>query len=69
MKKVKSEMIFGDKLNVNNFSENGSSKAHEKSSAHSEPFSFSALHFLRNRLLPGGEKVEENKQFQLLPLD
>ena len=46
-------MMFGEKINLNNFNE--SSKAVEKSSTHSEPFSFSALHFLRNRLLPAGK--------------
>ena len=48
-------MMFGEKLNLNNFNENENSKAIEKSSTHSEPFSFSALHFLRNRLLPAGK--------------
>lgn len=46
-------MIFGDKIseNAKKISENGSS-------SHSiDPFPFSALHFIRNRLIPTGEKL------------
>jgi hypothetical protein len=55
-------MIFGDKIGQNNLSDNESSKKAEKSSVqHLEPFSFSALHFLRNRLLPTGKILESIK--------
>lgn len=56
------KMIFGDKISQNNFSENESSKRIEKSSGHLEPFSFSALHFLRNRLLPTGNECSQNER-------
>lgn len=54
IKKINEKMIFGDKFIQSGLSDNESSKRMEKSSNHLEPFSFSALHFLRNRLLPSG---------------
>lgn len=47
-------MLFDDKINRTGLSES-ESKRIDKNMNHLEPFSFSALHFLRNRLLPSGE--------------
>lgn len=51
-------MMFDDKIRRNSLSDNESSKRSDKNSNHLEPFSFSALHFLRNRLLPTGKVIE-----------
>lgn len=46
-------MMFDDKMSQNGLSESENASRLEKSSL-MEPFSFSALHFLRNRLMPTG---------------
>lgn len=38
-------------------------KRSEKPLNHMEPFPFSALHFLRNRLLPSGENIQDTQGF------
>lgn len=48
-------MLFDDKIDRTGLSESENSKRIDKNMNHLEPFSFSALHFLRNRLLPSGE--------------
>lgn len=48
--------MFEDKIDRNGLSELDNTKNRiDKNMNHLEPFSFSALHFLRNRLLPSGE--------------
>lgn len=50
-------MIFDDKIHGrSSLSDSENSKRIEKPN-HLEPFSFSALHFLRNRLLPTGKEI------------
>lgn len=44
-------MLFGEKLSD---TENSSKRINSASQV--DPFSFSALHFLRNRLMPNGKK-------------
>lgn len=47
-------MYFDEKITRNGLSESDSLKRENKMSNSIEPFPFSALHFLRNRLLPTG---------------
>lgn len=48
----------GDSENIKRISENGST------GQQIEPFPFSALHFIRNRLMPTGEEIK----FKVFPL-
>lgn len=50
-------MNYDDKMSPSSLSDTESSKRFDKSSttSHMESFSFSALHFLRNRLMPTGK--------------
>ena len=48
-------MIFEDKISRNSLSDNESSIRNDQNGNHLDPFSFSAIHFLRNRLLPTGK--------------
>lgn len=54
-------MLFGEKLSD---AENSSKRIN--SASHVDPFSFSALHFLRNRLMPNGKKKSVLIQFKYL---
>lgn len=46
------KLLFGEKIGGNSETENNSTK---RINDGIEPFSFNALHFLRNRLMPNGK--------------
>lgn len=56
-------MLFGEKL-----SDTEHSSKRITSASQVDPFSFSALHFLRNRLMPNGKKKIFIKSVQVLEL-
>lgn len=50
-------MLFGEKIGSASGSENSSIRMNEQM----DQFPFSALHFLRNRLMPSGKKLGNQK--------
>lgn len=62
-------MYFDDKITRNGLSDSENRKRDEKMANQMEPFPFSALHFLRNRLIPTGtwqNKLKVFKSYQKL---